>query len=53
MADRPVTPKPVGWDFRNVNAGGYVIIDIDAMCICTTPKYLPVNMGGVVRAGGG
>jgi hypothetical protein len=49
---RPIDPEAVDWDLRNVNAGGYVVLDIDAAGIRTTPQYLPVNMDGVVRAEG-
>jgi hypothetical protein len=49
---RPIDPESVKWDLRNVDVGGYVILDIDASDVRANPKYLPVNMDGVVRAEG-
>lgn len=49
---RPIDPKAAGWNLRNVNAGGYVVLDIDASGVRASPKYLPLNMDEVVRAEG-
>jgi predicted phosphodiesterase len=46
----PVDPKAVDWELRNINAGGYAILDIDASETRVTPRHFAVNMDGVVRS---
>ena len=46
----PADPKTADWELRNINAGGYVVIDIDESGIRVTPRQFQVNMAGLVRS---
>ncbi len=46
----PADPKTADWELRNVNAGGYAVIDFDASGVRVTSRQFQVNMAGLVRS---